>query len=61
MANIQEVAEELCRLTAKEVNDGHRRQQPILGNMRPLRQEVQSQGAPMQADQLDQPQEDLPF
>jgi hypothetical protein len=29
--------------------------------MRPLRQEVQSQGAPMQADQLDQPQEDLPF
>ena len=45
----------------RAVDDEQRRQQPILGNMRPLRQEVQSQGAPMQADQLDQPQDDLPF
>ena len=45
----------------EQMTDEQRRQQPILGNMRPLRQEVQSQGAPMQADQLDQPQEDLPF
>jgi hypothetical protein len=43
------------------MTDEQRRQQPILGNMRPLRQEVQSQGAPMHADQLDQPQDDLPF
>ena len=45
----------------EQMTDEQRRQQPILGNMRPLHQEMQSQGAPMQADQLDQPQDDLPF
>jgi hypothetical protein len=43
------------------MSDDEKRQQPILGNMRPLRQEMQSQGQPMNADNLDQPQEDLPF
>ena len=45
----------------EQMTDEQRRQQPILGNMRPLRQEMQSQGAPMQEENLDQPQEDLPF
>lgn len=43
------------------MSDEEKRAQPILGNMRPLRQEMQSQGQPMNADNLDQPQEDLPF
>ena len=49
----------------KEVREAmteeQKRSQPILGNMRPLHQEMQSQGAPMNADALDEPQEDLPF
>ncbi len=43
------------------MTDEQRRQQPILGNMRPLRQELASQGQPLQAEALDQPQDDLPF
>lgn len=45
----------------EQMTDEQRRSQPILGNMRPLRQELQTQGAPMQEENLDQPQEDLPF
>lgn len=45
----------------EQMTDEQRRQQPILGNMRPLRQELQSQGAPINADALDEPQEDMPF
>ena len=45
----------------EQMTDEQRRQQPILGNMRPLRQELQTQGAPMQEENLDKPQEDLPF
>lgn len=45
----------------EQMTDEQRRQQPILGNMRPLRQELQTQGAPMREENLDQPQEDLPF
>lgn len=43
------------------MTDEQRRQQPILGNMRPLRQELASQGQPLQAEALDQPHDDLPF
>lgn len=45
----------------EQMTDEQRRSQPILGNMRPLRQELQTQGAPMQEENLDQPQNDLPF
>ena len=43
------------------MTDEQRRSQPILGNMRPLRNEMPSQGQPVSVDDLDQPQEDMPF
>ena len=45
----------------EQMTDDQRRAQPILGNMRPLRQELQTQGQPIAADNLDQQQDDLPF
>ena len=45
----------------EQMTDEQRRQQPILGNMRPLRQEVQSQGQPLSEEALDQQNDDLPF
>ena len=45
----------------EQMTDDQRRAQPILGNMRPLRQELQTQGQPIAAESLDQQQEDLPF
>ena len=43
------------------MTDEQRRSQPILGNMKPLRNEMPSQGQPVSVDDLDQPQEDMPF
>ena len=45
----------------EQMTDDQRRAQPILGNMRPLRQELQTQGQPIAAENLDQQQYDLPF
>lgn len=45
----------------EQMTDDQRRAQPILGNMRPLRQELQTQGQPIAAESLDQQQDDLPF
>ena len=45
----------------EQMTDEQRRQQPILGNMRPLRSELPSQGAPMNVDDLDKPLDDVPF
>lgn len=45
----------------EQMTDEQRRQQPILGNMRPLRNELPSQGTPMNVDELDKPLNDAPF
>ena len=45
----------------EQMTDDQRRAQPILGNMRPMRQELQTQGQPIAAESLDQQQDDLPF
>ena len=45
----------------EQMTDEQRRQQPILGNMRPLRNEMPSQGTPMNVEELDKPLNDVPF
>ena len=45
----------------EQMTDDQRRAQPILGNMRPMRQELQTQGQPIAAESRDQQQDDLPF
>ena len=45
----------------EQMTDEQRRQQPILGNMRPLRNEMPSQGTPMNVEELDKPLNDAPF
>lgn len=45
----------------EQMSDEERRAMPILGNMRPMHQEMPSQGAPISDENIDQPQDDLPF
>lgn len=45
----------------EQMTDEQRRQQPILGNMRPLRNEMPSQGTPMNVEELDKPLNGVPF